>query len=169
MENELELNLDEIETNADKTLSVRNRFQQLANEKNEARQGKETAEARVKELEAQALQVEKERDFHKTFSSLSAKYPEAANYQEQVLERVNKGYDQEEAVLAVLAKEGKLGNQPAPAPRPIAAEGGSAVTNVNVGEKSISDLSMAEKLEQLRELEKSGELQQTLRQGINRT
>ncbi len=172
MEKENEINLDEldqIETGADKKLQVRNRFQQLANEKNQARQEREQAEAKVKELEAKALQVEKESNFYKTFSQLSAKYPEATNYQEQILERVNKGYDQEEATLAVLAKEGKLGTQSVPPPpaKTPSAEGGSAITNVIDGEKT--ELSMSEKLEALKGMEKSGELQQALRAGINRS
>ncbi len=167
MDNELDLNLDDLDQNADKQLQIKNRYQQLANDKRDLSQKLE-AEGKAKaEAEAKLAQMEKETNFFKTFSQISSKHPEATNYQDQILERVNRGMDAEEATVAVLYKEGKL--TPTPAPKPPIAEGGSAVTNVNVGEKSLNDLTMAEKLAELRELEKSGELQQVLRQGINRT
>jgi hypothetical protein len=84
------------------------------------------------------------------------------------LERVNKGYDPEEATLAVLAKEGKLASQVQSVRTP-SAEGGSAMTNLSDGDKSPDQLTMAEKLEALTAMEKSGELTQVLRQGINRS
>lgn len=170
MENE-ELNLDDldqIESNADKKQLQINRYQQLANDKRALSQEKDELTKQKAEAEAKLANLEKERDFLKTFSQLSSKHPEATNYQDQILERVNKGMDAEEATIAVLYKEGKLTQAP-PQQRTPMAEGGSAVTNVNVGEKPLDDLSMVEKLNQLKELEKSGELQQALRQGINRT
>ncbi len=169
MENELDLNLDDLDQNADKQLQIKNRYQQLANDKRTLSQEKEELTKQKAEAEGKVNQLEKEKEFFKTFSQLSSKHPEASNYQDQILERVNKGYDPEEATLAVLAKEGKLGNQPQPQAQPPRAEGGSAVTNVSLGEKAVNDLTPAERLEALRELEKSGELAQALRQGINRT
>lgn len=172
MEDELNLDeLDQIETSADNKLKVKNRFQQLANDKRTLSQEKELEVKARTDAEAKATLAEKNLEFYKTFSSLSAKHPEATNYQEQILERVNKGYDPEEATLAVLAKEGKLGNQTQfqPAPRTPTAEGGSAITNVSIENKSVDELSMDEKLTQLREMEKTGELVQALRQGINRS
>lgn len=172
MENELDLNLDEldqVEASADKKLQVKNRFQQLANDKRALAQEKEAIEKAKAEAEAKAVQLEREREFYKSFNQLSSRYPEAANYQDQILERVNKGYDVEEATLGLLAKEGKLGGA-APQTKPISvsAEGGSATNNITEGEKPLNDMTEAEKFSQLQEMEKSGELLQALRAGINR-
>lgn len=167
-ETDLNLDLDQIETDAEKKLQARNRYQQLANEKNEARQKAEAAEQAKAVAEAKAAQLEKEREFYKNFTQLSSKYPEATHYQEQILERVNKGYDLEEAALGLLAKEGKLGVSSQPVRTP-SIEGGSALNNISEGDKPLQEMSAAEKLAQLQELEKTGELAQALRAGINRS
>lgn len=169
MENE-ELNLDELETSAessaDNNLKIKNRIQQLSEKTKIAHQEKEAAEKAKAEAETKAQSFEKQTEFYKNFSQLSTKYPEAINYQDQILERVNKGYDQEEATIAVLGKEGKFGIQPASQtpPRP---EGGSAITNVS--DEGKTELNIDEKLIALREMERTGELQQALRAGINRS
>lgn len=169
---ELDLDLDEldqIDANADRKLQVKNRFQKLANDKRTLAQEKEAAEKAKAESEAKLQALEKETNFYKSFSQLSSKHPEASNYQDQIKERVDKGYDPEEAMFAVLAKEGKLGNQ-APAPsRTEQAEGGSAMTQLSEGDKTVNQLNEGEKLSALQELEKSGELTQILRAGINRS
>src|SRR3990167_6391349 len=107
---ELDLNLDDldqIETNTERKLEVKNRYQKLSEKVKLEAQGKADAETRFKSEEEARLRAEKERDFFKNFSQVSSKHPEAAQYQDQILERVNKGYDMEEAAVAVLAKEGK--------------------------------------------------------------
>ena len=168
MDENLDLNLDDldqIEVNADKKLQVKNRFQQLSDKVKSEAQEKEKAQAEAKANAERIAILEKEAESLKTFSQLSSKYPEASNFQEQILERVNKGYDPEEATLAVLAKEGKLAQQ-AP-PKPEGAEGGSAMTQIPEGEKTPGDMSMNEKLEALKQLEKSGELLRAMKSGIN--
>lgn len=158
---------DQIESNADSKLQVKNRFQQLANDKREIAQQKE-AEAKARaEAEARAKEAEMKAEFYKNFNSVSSKYPEAANFQDQILERVSKGIDMEEATLGILAKEGKFG-APAPAPMPTPSpEGGSALNTIPDGPKDLADMSQNEMFDALREAEKNGELQQTLRRGIN--
>jgi hypothetical protein len=169
MENEeLDLNLDDldqIEASADNKLKVKNRFQQLSDKVKSEAQEKEKAQAEAKANAERITALEKEAESLKTFSQLSSKYPEASNYQEQILERVNRGYDPEEATLAVLAKEGKL-EQQAPL-KPEGAEGGSAMTQIPEGDKTPGDMSASEKLEALQKLEKSGELIRAMKSGIN--
>lgn len=167
--NEEELNLDEldkIDTSEDAKLLVKNRYQQLANDKRTLSLEKEALEKAKAESDAKFQALEKESNFLKSFNQLSAKYPEANNFQDKILERVNQGLDPEEATLLVLAKEGKLQNQPVKTP---SAEGGSASTNVADGDKTLDQYTTAEKLSALQEMEKSGELIQVLRQGINRS
>lgn len=171
-DNDLDLNLDEldqIETNSANKLQVKNRFQQLSDKVKLEAQEKDKALAEAASLRAEKEALEKQASFLKTFSQLSAKHPEATNYQDQILERVNKGYDAEEAVYAVLAKEGKLSQaQPEPV-RHQGVEGGSALNNITEGDKPLNQLSENEKLTALLELERSGELTQVLRAGINRS
>lgn len=162
---DLDLNLEEldaIEASADNKLKVKNRFQVLSDKVKSEAQAREQAEAKFKEQSDALSKAEKETQFLKTFNQLSSKHPEASNYQDQILERVNKGYDPEEAVLAVLAKEGKL-NVAQPAQRQVQAEGGSAINNVAEGDKSFKDMSETDKLSVLEEAERSGELAQALR------
>lgn len=155
MEEDLDLELDNIQTNTEQNAKVKNRFQQLSEkvintskERDDAlAKGNTEAEARVK--------AEKERDFFKGFSANITKYPEAANHQDKILELVNKGYDPEDAMVSVLAKEGKFA--PAEIKREIQAEGGSAPTTME-GTKEFRDMKPDEKLDRLKELDKSGDL-----------
>lgn len=140
-----------------------NRNQILANKV------KAEAEARAK-AEADAAQAAKERDFFKSFNSLAAKHPGASEFQDQIFERVvNKGYDPEEATLAVLAKEGRLNAQPQPeaaAPAPVidrqpqaSPAGGSASTNVTQsGGRRAEDMTLDEQRAELVEAERRGDL-----------
>ena len=169
MENELELNLeelDQIDANADNKLKVKNRFQQLSDNVKLQAQEKEKAQAEAKANAERVAILEKETSFLKTFSQLSSKHPEAANYQEQILERVNKGMDAEEATIAVLYKEGKLNQAPPAKPQ---VEGGSSMTQMPEGDKLPSDMNLTEKRAALEEMEKTGELNRALRAGINRS
>lgn len=171
----LDLNLDEldqIEANSEKTLQVKNRFQQLANDKRTLAQQKEQTEAKLKEEAEARSKAEKSLEFYRTFSQISAKQPEATNYQEQILEKVNTGLSVEDATLLVLAKEGKLGppqGQVQSQTRTEDVAGGSAINHMPEGDRTPSEMSINEKEAQLREMEKSGELIQVLRAGINRS
>ena len=160
MDEDLNLDLDLIENDAEKNLKVKNRFQQLSEKVIITSKERDDANSKAKAAEDARMAAEKERDFHKGFSKISAQHPEAINYQDQILERVNKGYDPEEAALAVLAKEGKLANQfqetggAAIQARSTSVEGGSAGTTIH-GAKSPSDMSHAEKYDALSKLSAS--------------
>lgn len=157
---ELNLDLDNIEAQEQQKLQVKDRFAKLSADYSQTKKEKEEAEARLKaEAEAKA-QAEKERDFYKSFSQVSSKHPEAANYQEQILERVNKGMDTEEATVAVLYKEGKL-NVPTPQVEIGRVAGGSA-PNTPTAEKSFDEMNLDEKKGVMQELEKTGELERIL-------
>lgn len=170
-ENEFELDLDNIEANAEQKVKVKNRFEKLSTDVILKSKERDDALAKVT-TEAEARQnAEKERDFYKDFSTHASKYPGAHEYQTQIWEKRKAGYDMEDAMVAVLAKEGKLGNQPAPQvmqpqyqPQYQQAEGGSAQTMMQ-GSKQISDMSTTEKWEALQEAHKTGDLARAL-QGI---
>lgn len=162
MENEdLNLDLDNLEVQAEEKLKVKNRFEKLSEkviltskEKDDALLKAQTeADARVK--------AEKERDFYKDFSANVSKYPSASEYQDKILEKVNAGYSTEDAMVAVLVKEGKFTSETIQPDR-LQVEGGSAPTIVG-GDKSLNDMTAAEKLAMLAEADKSGDLVNALR------
>lgn len=165
MEDEFELDLDNIESNTEQKLKVKNRFEKLSEKVILTSKEKDEALAKVKtETEARS-NAEKERDFYKDFSANVSKYPNASEFQDKILEKVKGGYSTEDAMVSVLAKEGKLNasSTPTPVSQPtFNAEGGSASTMFE-GTKSLRDMSSEEKLSALSELDKSGDLANALR------
>ena len=156
-ENELNLDLDQIEQNSEQKLQVKNRFQQLSDKVKTEAQGREEAEAKVKAAEDGRLEAEKKVEFFKNFSQVSSKYPNATEYQEQILERVNKGIDLEEATVGVLHKEGKFQAPVLEPSRPDNIAGGSASTVItDTGDKRVEEMTHEEKRNQLLQMEKEG-------------
>ena len=160
MNDELNLDLDNIETQESEKLKVKDRFAKLSGDYSQTKKEKEEVETRLKVETEAKTQLEKERDFYKSFSQISSKHPEASNYQDQILERVNKGMDTEEATVAVLYKEGKL-NVSAPQVDLGNIAGGSAPNTPGV-EKDFRDMSLEEKRDVMLELERTGELERAL-------
>lgn len=157
-ENELDLDLDNIQVQTDKKLKVKERFSKLSEKVTLSNKEKDDALAKVKTSEEESKSLARERDFYKDFSISGAKYPNAAQYQDKIFDKVKAGYATEDAIVAVLNKEGKLTTQAQPAPVHKTVEGGSATTNVSSGEKSIDEMTRAEKLTALQDAEKRGDI-----------
>lgn len=152
-ESELELDLDKIEQDAEKQLEVKNRYKQLSEKVIQEKKEKDELASAKATLEKEKLETAKERDFYKDFSSHSSKYPHATEFQDKIWEKVKGGYSTEDAIVATLSKEGKL-NPPAPD-----IAGGSAPNQIgDVKDKKIKDLTPEEKLAQLIEAEKRGDI-----------
>ena len=113
--------------------------------------------ARAKdELEKEKASLSKEIEFFKNFNPLVTKYSEAANYQDQIRQKVLSGYDVEDATISVLAKEGKF---TASAPRMDSPAGGSATNAIKSGgEKPISEMNKDELRNALLDAEKRGDI-----------
>ena len=104
--------------------------------------------------------VERERDFYQGFSDVVSTNPAAKDHKDAILEKVKLGYTVEDATYAVLGKAGKL-NNPAPTTETQPIAGGSAVTNPpQGGEKSISEMTQAERREVL--MDRESDLQNIL-------
>lgn len=163
MENDLDLNLDSIDGQAEEKLKVKNRFEKLS-EKVILTSKERDEFAKLNEtLKGENSSISKERDFYKDFSVNVSKYPNASSYQDKILEKVKSGYSTEDAMVSVLAKEGKLNVTSEPVRQSNAqVEGGSAPTSFE-GNKSLSDMTPAEKLSALAEADKSGDLVNALR------
>lgn len=102
----------------------------------------------LEERDVELGTVSKERDFFKEFSGNITKYPQATEYQDAIKDKVMLGYTVEDATVAVLAKEGKLTMETPLAPKENPA-GGSAITNIGGGEKTISEMTRDEKRDAL--------------------
>lgn len=153
---DLNLDLDNIEVETEEKLKVKDRFAKLSEKISVTAREKEEVEAKLKALTEAQSNVEKERDFFKDFSSNATKYPSANEYQDKIFEKVKGGYSTEDAIITVLAKEGKLPTMPTiEASHDVA--GGSAQTNLgDGGNKDLASMTMAEKLNALQDLEKRG-------------
>lgn len=153
MDEELNLDLDNIEQDAARKLDIKNRYQKLSEKVITTSKERDEANAKVQTSEQGRLAAEKQVEFYKGFSQISSKHPEAINFQDQILERVNRGYDPEEAALAILAKEGKLTNQTQPVVvQPITDVAGGSSPTIIPGNKSLNDMNSDEKFGMLSKL-----------------
>lgn len=154
--------LDNIQGQAEEKLKVKNRFEQLSEKVISTSRERDDAVAKANaEAEARS-KAEKDAEFYKDFSSNVTKYPNASEYQDKILEKVRGGYSTEDAMVAVLAKEGKLNYQ---APEPVfngQVAGGSAATSFE-GNKTLDSMSTEEKFAALRDADASGDLVNALR------
>lgn len=162
MEDELDLNLDNLEVQAEEKLKVKNRFEKLSEKVILTSKERDEAQAKVQAEADARLNAEKERDFYKDFSVNVSKYPQASEFQDKILEKVKGGYSTEDAMVAVLAKEGKLNVTSPPIQSHSQVEGGSAPTTME-GTKSLKDMTPEEKLSALAEADKEGNLVNALR------
>lgn len=157
----MEEDLNKIEAETEEKLKVKNRFQELSEKVKLTSQERDELAKSKQDLEANNSSLAKERDFYKDFSINVTKYPNASEYQDKILEKVKAGYSTEDAMVSVLAKEGKLNSaEPVRSQQTIA--GGSAA-NFSDGTKSLKDMSVAEKFEALAQAETSGDLVNALR------
>src|SRR3990167_2382550 len=100
---ELDLELDEQE-NINK---VEKRIKSLSEKVKLTSEERDELKGLNEGLTAEKHTLSKERDFYKGFNQVSAKYPGANEYQDKILEKVNQGYDVEDATISILAKECK--------------------------------------------------------------
>ncbi len=142
------------------------RYKNLSAKVRDTATERDEAKAAAAKAQAEAESAAKERDFFKGFSAISEKYPGASEFQDQILEKVNAGYSQEDAAVSVLNANGRL--QPhaqQEAPRPITSAGGgsSATVLTDTTQKSVSEMTHAERREALLDPERQAELEQILR------
>lgn len=158
---ELELDLDKIETDTEKKLQVKDRFSKLTEKSYETAKERDDALAKVKTEEEARAKAEKERDFFKNFNQVSTKYPGATDFQDKILEKVNSGYELEDATVAILNREGKLNAQPAyeaPVRRENPAGGSAATTITDSSPRGANEMTREEMRKELIQRELSGDL-----------
>ena len=147
---DLDLNNEDISREKDRNKKLADKVKATSEERDTL------AKAKEEEAKARAT-AEKERDFFKNFNQVSAKYQGASEYQDKILEKVNAGYDVEDATISILAKEGKYN----PAPPKVESErvaGGSATTTIRGSDdKTPENMSQDERRATLLDYEAKGE------------
>lgn len=157
---ELDLELEEDGAGQEKKLHpIDKRLAKALSDKEEATKEREKILKEKEKVETEKAALQKEVEFHKTFSTLASKYKNASEFQDKIREKFNAGYELEDATISILAKEGQLIMPEAPPPPKENPAGGSAANQIKSGEpKSISAMSQEEKLKALTEAEKRGDL-----------
>lgn len=159
---ELELDLEGSE-DINKT---EQRIKNLSSKAKEAYNARDEAQAAALAAKTEAEAAAKERDFFKGFSAISARYPNATEYQDAILEKVNAGYSTEDAAVSVLNANGKLTQveQQVQTVQASSAGGGSAATMIQDNtQKPVSEMSQTERRNALADPDRQAELEQILR------
>ena len=154
MDDELELDL--IENPSEK------RIKELSYKVKTTATERDELSKQLEEAKAQLADKEKESEFFTSFTESVAQYPDAKEFQADIKAKVLAGYTVEDATISTLAKAGRLTTavqqqQAQPVIERTSPVGGSA-TNTLVGNKSVADMTQAERLQELREAEKRGDL-----------
>lgn len=153
---EFSLELDKIEEETAKELEVKNRYKKLSEKVIQEKREKDELAAKAKAEEEARMNAEKERDFFKGFSSNLPKYPQAAEHQDKIWEKVKAGYDAEDAIIAVLAKEGKFAQGQTHTEIAAGGSAGNQITEPKT--KTLAEMSADEKLQMLAEAENRGDI-----------
>ncbi len=156
--NDNEPEVPEVPETPEKPARSDNRFKDLSDKVELT--AKERDEANLK---AQA--AEKEVEFYKGFNKVADKFEGANEYQDKIKEKFLSGTDLEEAAVTTLYKAGKLNNMPAAARRDSPVGGSAATAMRGSGEKTVSEMTQAEKRQALidSDREQPGSLTSTLR------
>lgn len=88
----------------------------------------------------------RERDFYKGYADIISTQPNAKDHQDEIKEKVLKGYSVQDATFAVLGAVGKLGIQ---TPSPQVAGGSASTAMPQGGQKEVKDMTQAERRDQL--------------------
>lgn len=88
----------------------------------------------------------RERDFYKGYAEIVSTQPNAKDHQDEIKEKVLKGYSVQDATYAVLGAVGKLGQS---VQTPQVAGGSASTAMPQGGQKEVKDMTLAEKRAQL--------------------
>lgn len=125
------------------------RIQQLSEKVELTSRERDEKDNIVKERDVKIAELERENAFNSGFVDILGNHPAAKDHKDEIKAKVLAGYSAEDAALAVLAKAGKLGASVAPMVAPQVAGGSASTVIASNGEKSITDMSTAEKREAL--------------------
>ena len=158
MADELDIDLDQLDENINKTNRVEQRLKDLSEKVRNTAQERDSLTEATKTLQVERDDALKERDFYAKFSDSTAKYAGAHEFKDKIREKVMAGYDVEDATVAVLAKEGKLSQPTQVVEKDTVAGGSSATAMSGGGQKTLSEMTRDEKRAKLVEAEAKGDI-----------
>lgn len=152
----LEKSAQELESE-NKMTEAEKRIKQLSEKVRLTSEERDERDKFIKEKDVKISELERENSFNSGFSDILGTHQAAKDHKDEIKAKVLAGYSVEDATYAVLGKAGKLGGssqQFVPSPT-----GGSASTSLpSGGEKSIKDMSPAERRQALVDAEKRGDI-----------
>src|SRR6185295_13064716 len=101
MSDDLTIDDDPVEVEQPKPARSDNRFKDLSEKV-------ETTAKERDDFRAEAEKAKKDAEFYKGFSTTASKYEGATEFQDKIKEKVDAGYDLEDATISILAKAGRL-------------------------------------------------------------
>ena len=142
----LDLDLESLDENIERKNKVEERIVNLSNKVKLTSEERDELKAHNETLSAEKASLTKEVEFFSSFTDMTSKYPGAVEYKDAIKEKVLAGYTVDDATVAVLAREGKLGGTTAPiVPKADLPAGGSAATQQLVdGDKGTGEMTQEE-------------------------
>lgn len=138
---------------------VEKRIKDLSGKVRSTAEERDAAKAEAERIAAEKAAALKDVEFYKNFNTTASKYPGANEFQDKIKEKVALGLDLEEATMLVMTKEGKYAPPPPPpAPRHSPAGGSAPTTLTGSGEKTLAEMSQAERRAHLEEAQRRGDI-----------
>ena len=151
-----DLDLEVLDEDIEKSNKVEKRIKDLSEKVRLTSEERDEQKRLLSERDVKIAELEKENAFNRGFVDVLVSHPMAKDHKDDILTKVKGGYSLEDATYAVLGKAGKLG-QPSPPPVDNPA-GGSAISPLISGEKTIKEFTRDEKRAKLLELEARGDI-----------
>lgn len=139
----------ELDTIINEPSESEKRIKQLSDKVRTSSEEREAEKARADAAEAKMAEAQRSADFSDKFSDIVATNPAAKDFKEDIKAKVMSGYTPEDAAYAVLGKAGKLAQ---PKTEETAIAGGSATNPSPKGDKSVSEMTQAERHAKLEEI-----------------
>lgn len=129
------------------TSPAEDRIKQLSDKVELTAKERDEKDKLLSESNTKVANLEKENAFNSGFADMLGTHSAAKDHKDDIKAKVLAGYSVEDATLAVLAKAGKLGVATTTAPQ---VAGGSAATAMpQGGQKSVQEMTQAERRTQL--------------------
>lgn len=153
------LDLESLDNDIEKHSKVEKRIKDLSEKVRLTSEERDEKDKLLTQAQAEKEVLQKERDFLNSFGDALAKHPKAAQFKDEIKEKVLKGYSVEDAAISTLASKGEF-SQPQKEATVENPAGGSAAVNQSVtdGQKTPAQMSREEKRAALMEAEQKGDI-----------
>lgn len=155
------LDLEALDNEIEKENKVEKRIKDLSEKVRLTSEERDEKEKLLAQERAEKETLKKERDFLASFGEQLGKQPGAVKYQQDIKDKVLKGYSMEDAITAVLVSKGEYQAPKVETPIETVAGGSSATVHQMSGPKPVSQMTRDEKRAALVEAEARGDISVT--------